>query len=206
MITEERKQKIIKVLNKRQPDLTVVFENIHDPHNVSAILRSCDAVGVLETYLLYTDTAFPQAGKKSSASARKWIKQNRFNDYAELNKTLHEKGLTVYATHLDPKARSVYEIDWTKPSAIILGNEHSGVSQQALQIADERIYIPQTGMIQSLNVSVAAAVILYEAYRQRMAAGMYKTRRLPEEQFAALYAEWEEKRGKRRLINGNHGE
>jgi tRNA (guanosine-2'-O-)-methyltransferase len=190
MVTERRKQRIQQVLSHKQPDLTVVFENIHDPHNVSAILRTCDAVGILETYLMYTNTEFPKLGKKSSASAKKWIKQHKFKDYFELKSTLKEKGLTIYATYVNASARSIYEIDWLKPSAIIMGNEHTGVSQEALQIADEAIYIPQFGMIQSLNVSVAAAVILYEALRQRLAAGYYEKPRLSEDEFQWLLNKW----------------
>ncbi|MCK5075535.1 MAG: tRNA methyltransferase [Calditrichia bacterium] len=190
MITEARKEKIENVLKCRQPDLTVVFENIFDPHNVSAILRSCDAVGILETYLLYTNTTYPKLGKKSSASAKKWIKQNRYDDYAELKTALKEKGFKIYATHVDASAKTIYEVDWAEPSALIMGNEHFGVSEEALEISDERIYIPQTGMIQSLNVSVATAVILYEAYRQRNEKGFYDSVRLEKEQYDALYNEW----------------
>lgn len=190
MVTERRKQKIYEVLSHKQPDLTVVFENIHDPHNVSAILRTCDAVGILETYQIYTNTPFPKLGKKSSASAKKWIKQHKFNDYNELKKNLKEKGFVIYATFVNPEAKSIYEIDWLQPSAIIMGNEHAGVSSEALEIADEAIYIPQFGMIQSLNVSVAAAVILYEALRQRLQAEYYDTRRLSPEKFDKLFHAW----------------
>ncbi|MCK5076106.1 MAG: RNA methyltransferase [Calditrichia bacterium] len=190
MITEARKAKIEKVLKSRQPDLTVVFENIHDPHNVSAILRTSDAVGILETYLLYTHTAYPRLGKKSSASAKKWIRQNRFNDHFKLKKALKEKNFNIYATHVDAAAKSIYEIDWTKPSAIIMGNEHLGVSEEALEIADERIYIPQTGFIQSLNVSVATAIILYEAFRQRNEKGLYDSITLKDEEYNELFSKW----------------
>jgi len=190
MITEARRRKIERVLKSRQPDLTVVFENIHDPHNVSAILRTCDAVGILETYLLYTHTAYPKLGKKSSASAKKWITQNRFNDYSGIKKALKEKNFTIYATHVDPTAKTIYEVDWSKPSAIIMGNEHLGVSDDALTIADERVYIPQTGFIQSLNVSVATAIILYEAFRQRDEKGMYDQITLSAEAYAELYEKW----------------
>ena len=190
MITEARKEKIERVLKSRQPDLTVVFENIHDPHNVSAILRTCDAVGILETYLLYTHTTYPKLGKKSSASAKKWINQKRFNDYDKIKAHLKQKDFTIYATHVDPEAKPIFEADWTKPSAIILGNEHLGVSEEALSIADERIYIPQTGFIQSLNVSVAGAIILYEAFRQRNDKGLYDSVTLEAEEYQFLFDKW----------------
>lgn len=190
MPTERRLQKIRDVLSHRQPDLTVVFENIHDPHNVSAILRTCDAVGVLETYLLYTSEPFPRLGKKSSASAKKWVLQKKYSAYDLLFAELREQGYRIFATALRKDAISVYEVDWTQPTAIILGNEHRGVSEEAIRRADAIIFIPQVGMIQSLNVSVAAGVILYEAYRQRFQAGMYSRRRLPEELFARLANQW----------------
>jgi tRNA (guanosine-2'-O-)-methyltransferase len=162
-----------QVLNFRQPDLTVVCENIHDPHNVSAILRSCDAVGIPAVYLLYTSEKFPKLGRKSSASANKWIEIKKHKKHQELKQILQEQQMIIYATSLDPSARNIYEIDWTKPAAILLGNEHRGVSVEALQIADQKIAIPMFGMVESLNVSVAAAVILYEVCRQRWQAGQY---------------------------------
>jgi tRNA (guanosine-2'-O-)-methyltransferase len=173
MVTEKRKQRMHKVLLDRQRDLTVVCENIHDPHNVSAILRTCDAVGISRVQLLYTTEAFPKLGKKSSASAKKWLEFHRYKDHDSLREILKKQNMTIYATHVDPISQKIYDIDWTKPSAIILGNEHRGVSQDSLKIADQTVYIPMHGMVQSLNVSVAAAVILYEAFRQRWQNHMY---------------------------------
>ncbi|GAB4174998.1 MAG: tRNA (guanosine(18)-2'-O)-methyltransferase TrmH [Calditrichia bacterium] len=190
MVTERRKKKIEQVLSHKQPDLTVVFENIHDPHNVSAILRTCDAVGVLETYQIYTNTEFPKLGKKSSASAKKWIKQHKFKDYHELKTALKEKNYSIYATCLDPDAISIYEVDWTKPAAIVMGNEHAGVTEEMKTIADKKVYIPQVGLVQSLNVSVATAVILYEAFRQRWESGLYNKISLPEEKYNELLTKW----------------
>ena len=171
--TVKRLQKMERVLNFRQPDLTVVCENIHDPHNVSAILRSCDAVGVPEIHLLYTSEKFPKLGRKSSASANKWIEVKKYKKYPDLRKVLKKQQMIIYATSLDPSARNIFEIDWTMPAAILVGNEHRGVSAEALQIADQKIYIPMFGMVESLNVSVATAVILYEVCRQRWQAGLY---------------------------------
>lgn len=169
-----------KVLQHRQRDLTIVCENIHDPHNVSAILRSCDAVGVARVHLLYTDEPFPQLGRKTSASARKWIDILRHTDYAKLQAHLKKQKMTIYATYVEPAAKTIYEIDWTKPAAIVLGNEHRGVSDDALAIADQTIRIPMFGMVESLNVSVAAAVILYEACRQRLGKKTYQSGKVDE--------------------------
>ncbi|MBN2365113.1 MAG: tRNA methyltransferase [Calditrichaeota bacterium] len=174
MPTEKRLAKIKKVLQARQTDLTVVCENIHDPHNVSAICRSCDAVGVSDVYLLYTNEPFPRLGRKSSASAKKWLEFHRYKSHTDLQKFLHSLNMRIYAACTEPSSKSIYEIDWRHPSAIIMGNEHRGVSKAGLKIADQTIYIPMVGMVESLNVSVATAVILYEAFRQRQGAGKYK--------------------------------
>ncbi len=187
-MTEKRIEKIKSVIARRQPDLTVVLENIHDPHNVSAILRSADAVGVLEVQLVYDKTEFPKLGKKSSASAVKWVTRRNFKSVRSCYDKLHEEGFRVYATHLGKKSRSLYEIDMTGRTALVFGNEHSGVSAEASRLADCNFMIPMSGMIQSLNVSVACAVSLYEAYRQRMASGTLS--RMSGEQMASLEAEW----------------
>ncbi|MCX6121667.1 MAG: RNA methyltransferase [Ignavibacteriales bacterium] len=173
MRTERRLNRLEQVLRHRQPDMTVVMENIHDPHNVSAVLRSCDAAGVMEVQLIYTDTDFPGIGKKSSASAKKWVELRRFKNVKDCYKQLHEEGFTIYATHLEEKAQSLFEINMTKKIAIVVGNEHKGVSSEAAQLADGILQIPMFGMIQSLNVSVATAVILFEIVRQRIASGQY---------------------------------
>ncbi len=179
-----------EVLSNRQRDLTVVCENIHDPHNVSAIFRSCDAVGISDLHLMYTTEPFPKLGKKSSASAKKWIEVQRHRDYRDLKEDLHSRGLTIYATHVSSGAKSIYETDWTKPSAILMGNEHRGVSDEALAIADVEITIPMLGMVESLNVSVATAVILFEALRQRRAGGNYPARPETDEWLREKLEKW----------------
>jgi len=190
MISERRLEKMRKVLSNRQRDLTVVCENIHDPHNVSAILRSCDAVGVDIVHLLYTIEAFPELGKKSSASAKKWIEIKKYKEPATLHETLKKKGFTIYATHISETAKSIFDIDWTLSSAIVVGNEHRGVSEEVLEIADETIYIPMFGMVESLNVSVATAVILYEACRQRISKGMYPANSTTDKWFKEKLKAW----------------
>jgi tRNA (guanosine-2'-O-)-methyltransferase len=173
MRTDRRLNRLEQVLRHRQPDLTIVMENIHDPHNVSAVLRSCDAAGVMEVQLIYTDVDFPDIGKKSSASAKKWMELRQFSNVNDCYKKLHDEGFTIYATHLEKKAKSLFEIDMTQKIAIVVGNEHNGVSPEAAQAADGILQIPMYGMIQSLNVSVATAVILFEAVRQRIGTGQY---------------------------------
>ena len=192
-LTLEREAKILRVLSMRQKDLTLVLANIHDPHNVSAIYRSCDAFGVPKVHLYYTDTPFPVLGAKSSASARKWVRSIRHKDIESLMAALKEDSMRVLATSCTPKAKPLNDLDLTLPTAIIMGNEHSGVDQVFENYVDGEVYIPMYGMIQSFNVSVAAAIILAEASRQRRAAGMYDKSRYSEEELQTLYAEWAQK-------------
>ncbi|WP_297049787.1 RNA methyltransferase [uncultured Desulfovibrio sp.] len=189
-VTPRRRARLFQVLSQRQPDLTLVLANIHDPHNVSAIYRSCDAFGVSRVHLYYTDTPFPALGRKSSASARKWVESERHRDKEALFAALRDQGMQVLATSCSPEARPLREWDFLRPTAVILGNEHEGVDEALLARADGRLYIPMHGMIQSLNVSVAAAVILAEAARQREAAGYYAAPRMGAEELDATLADW----------------
>lgn len=190
MRTERRLNRLVQVLRHRQPDMTIVMENIHDPHNVSAVMRSCDAAGVMEVQLIYTDTDFPYIGKKSSASAKKWVELRQFKNVKDCCKKLHEEGFTIFATHLEEKAKSLYEIDMTKKIAIVVGNEHKGVSSEAARLADGILQIPMFGMIQSLNVSVATAVILFEAVRQRIESKQYDESKYSKAELAKLLRVW----------------
>ncbi len=190
-MTDERRAKIERVLNHRQHDLTLVLANIHDPHNVSAIYRSADAFGVNQVHLYYTDTAFPTLAKKTSASARKWVDTVRHNSKESLLETL--KDYNLLATACTPISKTMYAYDLAKPTAIIMGNEHSGVPEELLQHVNGEIYIPMFGMIQSFNVSVAAALLLGEASRQRQAAGFYENSRMPKEMYEAKLEDWLER-------------
>ena len=181
------------VLERRQPDLTVVMENIHDPHNVSAMLRSCDAAGVLQVELLYTVEKFPKIGRKSSSSANKWLARRKHTSVEEGYATLRREGYRIYATHLAADAVQLYDLDLTRPSALVFGNEHRGVSDEAARLADANVQIPMMGIIQSLNVSVACAVALFEALRQRQMCGMYDTPRLDRSLLEQLYHDWIER-------------
>ena len=192
-LTPERAEKIHRVLHHRQKDLTLVLANIHDPHNVSAIYRSCDAFGVPEVHLYYTHCAFPALGAKSSASARKWVETVRHTTDQSLASALKGQGMQILATNCSPAARPFREFDLTRPTALILGNEHGGVDKELFAMADGEVYIPMYGMIQSFNVSVAAALLLAEAARQREAAGMYAEPRYTKDELDALYHEWAQK-------------
>jgi tRNA (guanosine-2'-O-)-methyltransferase len=190
MRSERRLARLEAVIRHRQPDLTVVLENIHDPHNVSAILRSCDAAGVMEVQLVYTNETFPKLGKKSSASAKKWVEHRDFKNIRDCYAKLRKEGYTVYATHLGKRTAPLHELDLTKKVALAFGNEHRGVSEEAAELADGNFMIPMYGMMQSLNVSVACAVTLYEAVRQRMAAGKYDTSVFDNREVNRLIKKW----------------
>ncbi|MBI4427493.1 MAG: RNA methyltransferase [Ignavibacteriales bacterium] len=166
------------------------MENIHDPHNVSAMLRSCDAAGVMEVQLVYTDEEFPDVGKKSSASAKRWMERRKFESIDDCYAKLRKEGFFVYATRIDEKAKSLYDLDLRRKTAFVFGNEHRGVSDGAVQMADAMVAIPMFGMIESLNVSVACAVILFESVRQRLAAGHYAKTKMTDLELKKLVKSW----------------
>jgi tRNA (guanosine-2'-O-)-methyltransferase len=190
--TERRQARIRSVLARRQPDLTVVLENVHDPHNVSAILRSCDGVGVLQAHAVYSIEE-PPAGafaRQTSASAAKWVEVERHDSITDCYTRLRAEGFSILVTSIGPESRPLYESDLRRPVALVLGNEMRGVSVEARDMADGAIQIPMAGMVQSLNVSVACAVCLYEAFRQRTAAGDYEAPKLDPRRLRALEEDW----------------
>ena len=191
-MTPERTARITSVLNNRQPDLTVILENVHDPHNISAVMRSCDAVGIQEIYVLMTVLPRHNSyGINAAASAMKWLTLHHFDNTAECMAAVRKKYDKVYATHLETDAHSLYELDLTQRVALVFGNEHAGVTKECLDLCDGNFIIPQVGMVQSLNVSVACAVSFYEAFRQRQVKGYYGSDgRLPEGQWKELAKEW----------------
>ncbi|HEX5500553.1 MAG TPA: RNA methyltransferase [Thermomicrobiales bacterium] len=190
--TERRAERVSAVLARRQADLTVVLENVHDPHNVSAVLRSCDAVGVLRAHAVYTVEAPPLGAfaRTTSASAAKWIEVVRHDSIGACYDWLRAAGFAIYATALEATSDDLYEVDLTQPVALVFGNEMRGVSDEARERADRSIAIPMMGMVQSLNISVACAVTLYEALRQRRAAGAYDRPTLAPGAIAALRDDW----------------
>jgi len=180
------------VLARRQPDLTVVLENVHDPHNVSAILRTCDGVGMLRAHAVYTIEEPPPGAfaRQTSASAAKWVEVKRHTSLDDCYQRLRAEGFAILVTSIGPDARSLYDWDLRVPVALVLGNEMRGVSPEARAKADGAIQIPMAGMVESLNVSVACAVCLYEAFRQRAAAGDYQQSKLDPELLRALEEDW----------------
>jgi tRNA (guanosine-2'-O-)-methyltransferase len=185
----ERFRRIRNVLARRQPDLTVLMDRVNKAHNFSAILRNCDAVGVLDAHVVPPERGF-DVHHASSAGTRKWVGVRRHADVAEAVGHLKAHGFELVAAHPSPDAVDYRQHDFTGPTAILLGAELHGVSDEALVAADARVSVPMLGMVHSLNVSVAAALLLYEALRQRQAAGMYDRTRLSPEAFDARLFEW----------------
>ncbi len=163
-------------MGQRQKYFTAVLENIHDAHNVSAILRTADSVGIDKIYLVYNQESFPKISRISSASAKKWVELEKFKSIEECYAKLKKEKYKIYTTHMSKvrKNYSLYELDLTERVALVFGNEHRGLSEEAVILSDRNFLIPMKGMVQSLNVSVSAAVCFYEALRQREQKGMYK--------------------------------
>jgi tRNA (guanosine-2'-O-)-methyltransferase len=190
-MTPQRKEKLVSVLTKRQTDITVVLENVFDPHNISAVMRTCDAVGVQDIFILNTKIPLHKKwGARSSSSAVKWLTVHQFDNAEECFSVLRSHYPTILTTHLSSDAVGLYEIDLTKPTALVFGNEHSGVSEEIRLLADGNFIIPQVGIIRSLNISVACAVTLYEAYRQKNSAGHYNREDIDSVLKQDLLKEW----------------
>ncbi len=189
-MTPERIQRLTHVLKHRQFNLTIVLENVLDPHNISAVMRTADAVGVQEIYVLNTRIApHKKFGAKSSSSAAKWLTVHQYTNVQECFDVLTAKGFAIYTTQLTERSVSLYALDLTQQVALVFGNEHSGVSQEVSMLAHGNFMIPQVGIIKSLNISVACAVSLYEAQRQKKIAGHYDATTLnPQQQ--ALMQQW----------------
>ncbi len=192
MLTPEREAKFREVAARRQPNLTVILENVHDPHNIGAVLRTCDSVGIKEVFVLYSEAGLSvkniHLGVKSASGAHRWVDVHLYDNVEACFKHVRQHYDVVLATHLDAAAKSIYDIDMTQSIALLFGNEHAGVSSEALAHSDGNFIIPQMGMVQSLNISVACAVTLYEALRQRLSKDMYTTQcPMNAEEQAALY-------------------
>ncbi|MDC0610047.1 tRNA (guanosine(18)-2'-O)-methyltransferase TrmH [Vibrio sp.] len=168
----DRYNRIQEVLKSRQPDLTLCLEEVHKPNNVSAIIRTADATGVSKIHAVWpTDNM--RTLTHTSAGARNWVEVDTHQNIDDAIGQLKQQNMQILVTNLSETAVDFRQIDYTKPTAIILGSEKVGISKRALELADQDIVIPMVGMVQSLNVSVASALILYEAQRQRQLAGMY---------------------------------
>lgn len=188
-MTPARYRKLRRVLDRRQPDLTLLTENVHKSHNISAILRTADAVGIYEAHAISEGGEVPRH-HMASAGSRKWVEIRAHRDLGSALRHLRSAGHQILAAHFSDTAVDFRDIDYTGPTAILLGSELWGVSREAADSADQHIVIPMEGMVGSLNVSVATALILYEAQRQRQAAGLYEQSRLDPELHRQKLFEW----------------
>ncbi len=190
-MTPERIKRLTDVLDKRQPALTIVLENVSDPHNISAVMRTCDAVGIQEIFILNTQIGLHKAwSAKTSSSAAKWLTVHQFTEAKTCFDALRKNFDKIYTTHLEKDAVDLYDLNLTERVALVFGNEHAGVSEETMALADGNFHIPQVGIIKSLNISVACAVSVYEAFRQKNVAGHYNLPQLKGEALQLLSAEW----------------
>ncbi|MGQ6335595.1 tRNA (guanosine(18)-2'-O)-methyltransferase TrmH [Serratia sp. IR-2025] len=172
-MSPERYARICEMLATRQPDLTVCLEQVHKPHNVSAIIRTADAVGVHQVHAVWPATRM-RTLVSSAAGSNSWVSVKTHRSIGDAVGHLKAQGMQILATHLSARAVDFREVDYTRPTCVLLGQEKTGITEEALALADQDIVIPMIGMVQSLNVSVASALILYEAQRQRQNAGLYR--------------------------------
>ena len=186
--TEDRKERLRDVLTRRYSDLQLILEEIHNIHNISAILRTADGVGIQHVNLVYSAEEAFRFNPVVTQGVQKWLDLHWFDTIPRVINKLKKEGLKIYATGFSEEAVSFLEVDFTESCAIMLGNEHDGVSEIAQEQADQVIYIPMKGFVQSYNVSVATAIILAEARRQREANGL--TGNLPEEVQEEYFQKW----------------
>jgi tRNA (guanosine-2'-O-)-methyltransferase len=188
-MTLRRYHRIERVLRHRQPDLTLLAENVHKPHNLSAMLRTADAVGVERVHATHPTGGVPTYAA-TSASAERWVELCVHDDLERALTAVRGAGMQIVAAHFAPDAVDFRSVDYTRPTCVIFGNERDGVSAAAAAAAQWRVVIPMLGMVPSLNVSVATAVVMFEAQRQRHEAGMYATPRLGEAERAERAFAW----------------
>ena len=179
-MSPERFARINSMLDNRQPDLTLCLDKVHKTNNIAAVIRTADAVGIHEIHAVWPEIEMRVSGNTASGS-QQWVKSKAHNKMSDAVAEFHRQDMQILATNFSATAVDFREIDYTRPTAIILGNERDGVSPEGIASADQHVIIPMIGMVQSLNVSVAGALIMYEAQRQREAAGMYGTRKLDEQ-------------------------
>lgn len=195
-LSEERNKRINDVLDHRQNDLTVILENVNDPHNIAAVMRTCDAVGVSELFVLNTKVnTYRNFDVRKSSSANKWMMVQQYTDVDICMRQVRKKYSKIYSTFLNEHTQDLYTLDLTQSVALVFGNERNGISPETLAHCDGNFVIPQVGMIQSLNISVACAVSLYEAFRQKKIQGHYDKKKVNSAQQHELLKHWGVKKG-----------
>jgi tRNA (guanosine-2'-O-)-methyltransferase len=190
MPTKERIKKAKQVLSLRQPDLRVALEEVTNTHNASAVVRTCDAAGIMHVEIISASGEPFPVNRAISTRAEKWLRFNYYSSTSECLKHLKDEGFTIAATHLGEEAVPYTSLDYTKPTVIVFGNESEGISEEALKLSDHIIKVPMVGMVQSLNLSVSVGIILYEAMKQRQDKGYYANSRLSSDEFQSFLNQW----------------
>ncbi len=188
-MTPQRHRRLTSVLDRRQPDLTVLMDNVHKDHNLSAVLRTCDAVGVFSAHGVWPNPRY-RPSRGVSAGSGKWVPVHTHPSLEAAMGALRGEGFTILAATLSDQAVDYRGVDYTRPTAVLVGAEKQGVSAPGLAGADGHIAIPMHGFVESLNVSVATALILFEAQGQRLRAGLYDRPRLDPEVYRRTLFEW----------------
>ncbi len=188
LVSDERLKKMKKILETRQDTLRVFMDYVYSPHNLSAIVRTCDAVNIGKLY--YRHQKKVKLNNEITMGAHKWIFHEYVENIEKFYQNIKNQGYQVVVSLLDEDTVNFREVDYTKPTLIVLGNEVDGASEISIKYADKKVIIPMFGMSQSLNVSVANAVILYEAQRQRTLKGMYEKPQLSPEIIEKTLKKW----------------
>jgi len=188
-MTPERWRQLQDRLARRQPDLTVVLDRVHKPHNMAAVIRSADAAGLFDVHVVPGEGG-SRISRQTAQGAEKWVRVQRHRDIRAALEPLRNSGHAIYAAHLDEGAKDFREVDFTRSTAVVFGAERQGVSAGTLAMTDGLLRIPMEGMVQSLNISVACALVLFEAQRQRRLAGLYDECRLEPELYRRTLFEW----------------
>lgn len=176
-MTPEREKRITEVAQNRQVDTCVILENVHDIHNIGAVLRTCDATGIPNVHIVYTDPRLNfkrvRSNAKPASGALKWLNVSYHESVESCFKAIADTYQQIVVSSLSGQPAPLYSLNLTVPTAFIFGNEHQGVSKDFLNLAQRTFVIPMYGMVQSLNISVACAVTLYEMLRQRELSSLY---------------------------------
>ncbi|NPA40365.1 MAG: tRNA (guanine-N2)-dimethyltransferase [Thermodesulfobacteria bacterium] len=190
LVLERRIKRMEEVLKKRQKDLVLFIERVRNQHNFSALIRTAEAVGIMDIYYSYEEGKKASINEAITIGAHQWVFIHEVSDPVKVLKEFRDKGFQIVVTWLGVDTLDFREVDYTKPTVIVVGNEVEGVSKELLPFATHKIKIPMVGMVQSLNVSVATGVILYEAYRQREKAGLYEEPQLTRQEIKEILYKW----------------
>lgn len=188
-MTPERIARLRQVLDQRQPDLTLVTDFVHKPRNLSAVVRNCDAVGVMRIHAVLGEADY-RAFRGTAMGSQRWVEVSGYRALPDALTPVREAGFQVVGAHLSADTVDYRAVDYTRPTAILMGAERRGLSEEGLALVDQVVTIPMVGMVKSLNVSVASGILLAEAQRQRQEADMYAQRRIDDATYERLFFEW----------------